>query len=115
MQTLAPPSVLRRVVAVYVRDAQDRIFPLYTRVRQVFRRLSSSYEIVFLDDASRDRSAELIGRIERVDPNVRHVHFRAPKGRRRAYRAAGGASARLDAAALRTWGSVRRLEGALKA
>ena len=62
------------VVPVY--NEEESIAPLYHKIRGVCSRLGSSYEMVFVDDGSRDRTFEILASIHKQDASVRVVRFR---------------------------------------
>lgn len=48
---------------------------LYERIREVMDGVGEAWELVLVDDGSRDRSAEIIGELHAQDPRVRGVSF----------------------------------------
>ena len=82
------------VIPVYNEEAS--LSPLWSELRGVLDRLRLSFEVVFVDDGSRDRSAEIIRSFREADQRVRLVRlktnggetaatdagFRAARGRR---------------------------------
>ena len=82
------------VIPVYNEEAS--LSPLWSELRGVLDRLRLSFEVVFVDDRSRDRSAEIIRSFREADQRVRLVRlktnggetaatdagFRAARGRR---------------------------------
>src|SRR3990172_1663677 len=81
------------VVPVY--NEEESILPLYTKIRDVCESLQKSYEIVFVDDGSRDRTFEILRGIHRLDPQLKVIRFRKNYGQTAAmaagFRAARGA------------------------
>ena len=83
-------------VVIPVYDEEASLRPLWFELRAVLDRLRLVYEVVFVDDGSRDRSAEIIRSFREADPRVRLVRlktnggetaatdagFRAARGRR---------------------------------
>jgi glycosyltransferase involved in cell wall biosynthesis len=61
------------VVPVYNEEAC--LEALYDRLRTVLESTGPSYEIVFVDDGSRDRSLEIIRRLAEADPHISYVAF----------------------------------------
>ena len=62
------------VVPVY--DEQESILPLYGKIRDACEALGKPYEVVFVDDGSRDRTAEILEQIHRQDARVKVIRFR---------------------------------------
>jgi dolichol-phosphate mannosyltransferase len=69
-----PPPAPRISVVVPVYNEEENLPVLYDRLVAVLRPLGS-YEIVFVDDGSRDGSAGIVGDLERRDAGVRLVSF----------------------------------------
>lgn len=51
------------------------IHETYKRLKQVMDSARESYEIVFVNDGSRDKTAEMAGGICKIDPNVKLLNF----------------------------------------
>ena len=64
---------LSAVVPIYNEEAG--IAELHRRLRGVLRGLGISYEMVLVNDGSRDGSAGLLDDLARTDPTVRAIHF----------------------------------------
>jgi glycosyltransferase involved in cell wall biosynthesis len=62
-------------VTVPIYDEAGSIEPLYARTRDALDVLGRSWELVFVDDGSRDGSAALLDAIALADPRVAVVHF----------------------------------------
>ncbi|HYC01516.1 MAG TPA: glycosyltransferase family 2 protein [Candidatus Limnocylindrales bacterium] len=63
-------------VVLPVYNEQDNIEPLHAELTEVLSALGRSYEIIYTDDGSRDRSPQILRRIQERDSNVRVVLFR---------------------------------------
>ena len=61
------------VVPVY--NEEESLQDLYARLVEVLHPLGKTFEIVFADDGSRDRSFEIIRELRQNDPRVRGVRF----------------------------------------
>jgi glycosyltransferase involved in cell wall biosynthesis len=72
------------VVAPIYNEA-DNLEPLVDELLSVLRPLSRPFEIVLVDDGSRDGSAEKIAALAHRDPEVRGLHFRANRGQTAAF------------------------------
>ncbi len=62
------------VVPVY--NEQESILPLFGKIREVCEALGKPYEVVFVDDGSGDRTAEILEQIHRQDARVKVIRFR---------------------------------------
>ena len=81
-------------VVIPVYNEEDNLPPLWEELRGVLESLRLSFEVVFVDDGSRDRSAEIIRGFRERDPRVRLVRLKANAGETAAtdagFKAAGG-------------------------
>ena len=66
------------VIPVYNEEAS--LSPLWSELRGVLNRLRLSFEVVFVDDGSRDRSAEIIRSFREADQRVRLVRLKTNGG-----------------------------------
>jgi glycosyltransferase involved in cell wall biosynthesis len=66
------------VIPVYNEEAS--LPPLWSELREVLERLDVAYEIVFVDDGSLDRSAEIIRSFREADRRVRLVRLKTNGG-----------------------------------
>ncbi len=62
------------VIPVY--DEEESLSILYRSVKEVMDRLKNPYEIIFIDDGSRDRSLEILEDIQKGDDRVVVISFR---------------------------------------
>jgi len=67
-------------VVIPVYDEEASLRPLWVELRAVLDRLRLVYEVVFVDDGSRDRSAEIIRSFREADPRVRLVRLKTNGG-----------------------------------
>jgi glycosyltransferase involved in cell wall biosynthesis len=63
-------------VVVPVHNEEPSILPLYDRLTAVLRETRRSYEIIFVDDASTDRSGELLSHLVQTDAHLKVVRLR---------------------------------------
>lgn len=56
-------------------NEQEVIEHTYDRLKQVMDTTDEAYELIFVNDGSRDRTVELISMISEFDPNVRLIDF----------------------------------------
>ena len=71
MRLAARRPALSIVVPVY--DEEGNVGPLHEELTQVAARIGRSYELLFVNDGSRDRTLERLEAIAAADPNVRVV------------------------------------------
>jgi glycosyltransferase involved in cell wall biosynthesis len=67
-------------VVVPVYDEEKSLPPLWIELREVLERLGLAFEVIFVDDGSRDRSAEIIRGFREADPRVRLVRLKENGG-----------------------------------
>jgi dolichol-phosphate mannosyltransferase len=65
-----PAGDVELSVVVPVFDEEGSLRALYAELEPIVRSLASSYEIVFVDDGSRDGSARVLDELRRADPRV---------------------------------------------
>ena len=61
------------VVSIYNEESALPLF--YKEASRVLSRIAWDYELIFVNDGSRDRSPELLGEYAAADPKVRVIHF----------------------------------------
>jgi dolichol-phosphate mannosyltransferase len=67
-------------VVIPVYNEEQNLPPLWAELRDVLESLALTFEVVFVDDGSHDRSAELIRGMRETDPRVRLVRLKANAG-----------------------------------
>jgi glycosyltransferase involved in cell wall biosynthesis len=67
-------------VVIPVYNEEENLPPLWAELREVLESLALDFEVVFVDDGSRDRSAELIRGFRERDRRVRLVRLKANAG-----------------------------------
>jgi dolichol-phosphate mannosyltransferase len=67
------PVLLSLVIPVFNEEAT--LDELFTKIRERVGALGVSYEVVLVDDGSRDRTGEMIAEMTTRDPRFRSVHF----------------------------------------
>ena len=67
-------------VVVPIYNERDNLVPLHTALTWSLRSLGRSYEIVLVDDGSRDGSRDLLRTLAAGDPHLRLVLFRRNYG-----------------------------------
>jgi glycosyltransferase involved in cell wall biosynthesis len=67
-------------VVIPVYNEEENLPPLWDELRSVLEALRLSFEVVFVDDGSRDRSAEIIRGFRERDGRVRLVRLKANAG-----------------------------------
>ncbi len=73
--TSTPASGPLLSVVVPVFNEQDVIEPLHSRLLQTLGPGGFDFEIIFVNDGSKDRSAEMLDSICRSDPRFKAIHF----------------------------------------
>ncbi len=63
-------------IVVPIHNEEHSILPLYDRLTAVLIGLRRQYEIIFIDDASTDRSVELLGHLVETDPHLKVIRLR---------------------------------------
>ena len=64
-----------RLVRIYVENCEDRVGPLYIFLREWFRRVGGSFDIVYLDNGSTDGSTERIEELKKRDRRIQTVRL----------------------------------------
>jgi dolichol-phosphate mannosyltransferase len=67
-------------VVVPVFNEEENLPRLWPELRDVLEALSQSFEVIFVDDGSRDRSAEVVRTLREQDRRVRLVRLKANAG-----------------------------------
>jgi dolichol-phosphate mannosyltransferase len=67
-------------VVIPVYNEEENLRHLWPELRGVLEPLDLAFEVVFVDDGSRDRSAEVIRHLRETDPRVRLVRLKANAG-----------------------------------
>ena len=73
-------SALDLSIVVPVYNEEDNLALLWREILEVLEPTGLRYEVVFVDDGSRDRSAEIIRGLREVDPRARLVKLKANAG-----------------------------------
>lgn len=63
-------------VVIPIHNEEPAILPLYDRLTRVLEALQKPYEILFVDDASVDRSFELLANLVETDPRLKVIRLR---------------------------------------
>ena len=63
-------------VVIPIHNEEPAILPLYDRLTTVLERLRRSYEIIFVDDASTDRSFDLLANLVETDSHLKVLRLR---------------------------------------
>lgn len=67
-------------VVIPLFNEEDNTLLLYQEVKSVCESLAQSYEIIFVDDGSTDRTFETLGKIHKLDAQARVIRFRKNYG-----------------------------------
>src|SRR3974390_396315 len=63
-------------IVIPIHNEEHSILPLYDRLTAVLDGLQRSYEILFVDDASTDRSFELLANLVETDGHLKVIRLR---------------------------------------
>lgn len=63
-------------VVIPVRDEKDNVLPLWNRLHEALRDTGLPYELIFVDDGSRDGTTELLRQLASEDSHVKVLVFR---------------------------------------
>src|ERR1700728_4953277 len=63
-------------IVIPIHNEEPSILPLYDRLTAVLESLRRPYEILFVDDASSDRSVELLANLVETDGHLKVVRLR---------------------------------------
>lgn len=84
----SPGDGLRYSIVVPVYNEEDNIVPLVRRVTEVMDKVGDSFEILFVDDGSRDNTALALRKVVTEHSHVRAVRFSRNYGQEQAVQAA---------------------------
>ncbi|HEY6335084.1 MAG TPA: glycosyltransferase family 2 protein [Alphaproteobacteria bacterium] len=77
----ADPAKLKYSVAITVYNEEDNIAPVLAELYPVMERLGETFEVVYCDDASTDRTAERLRAAQARHANLRIVRHRDNRGK----------------------------------
>ena len=66
---------MRLTLVIPVFNEEGNLRPLYKRIREVLDPMDLSYEVIFVDDGSQDKSPQILDEIAQEDPKVKVIHF----------------------------------------
>lgn len=72
-------------VVVPIFNEEENIYDLYLSITEALRGRIEHYEIVLVNDGSRDRSAVLLNEIAQMDQAVKVIHFEKTTGKRQPF------------------------------
>jgi glycosyltransferase involved in cell wall biosynthesis len=75
-------------VLIPIKDEQDNLYPLYHRLMEALEPLPEPFEVIFVDDGSRDQSPRLLSAIAAADERIKVVRLRRNYGQTAALQAA---------------------------
>ncbi len=82
-----PQNAIKFSIVVPLYDEERNVAPLYVKLTQVMTELEESYEIIFIDDGSKDRTPETLNEIYESDSRVKIVTLRRNFGQTAALKA----------------------------
>jgi len=62
-------------VVIHVYNEEKLLHALYERLTRALEAIGETWEVVFIDDGSRDRSLEILREIQQKDPRYRYLSF----------------------------------------
>ncbi|MCL6100124.1 MAG: glycosyltransferase, partial [Bacteroidetes bacterium] len=62
-------------------DEEESLRPLYSEIKRIIKGISSDYEIIFVDDGSKDKSLSLVKDLARMDNKIRFYSFQTNYGK----------------------------------
>src|SRR5918912_4386360 len=63
-------------IVIPIHNEEPAILPLYDRLTRVLETVQKPYEIIFVDDASTDRSFDLLANLAETDGRLKIVRLR---------------------------------------
>jgi glycosyltransferase involved in cell wall biosynthesis len=72
-------------VVIPVFNEEENIIPLNTELQEVLQGLNKTFEIIYVDDGSRDKSHALLKELQRTSPFIRIIRFRKNSGQTAAF------------------------------
>jgi glycosyltransferase involved in cell wall biosynthesis len=84
---MKPQNAIKFSIVVPLYNEEESVVPLYARLTQVLTGLEEPYEIIFVDDGSKDRTLETVSAIYDNDSRVRIVSLRRNFGQTAALKA----------------------------
>lgn len=69
-------------------NEEDNIKTLYSEIREIFKRVKTSYELILVNDASKDKTWNIISKIAQKDKRVKAINFKRNFGQTAALSAA---------------------------
>jgi len=79
-QAQKTPDSVDVTVFIPVYNEEESLRPLQEKINQVFGGLNISYEVIYVDDGSKDKSFEILQEIAQANPSVKVVKFRRNYG-----------------------------------
>src|SRR5438093_5422195 len=78
---------IRYSIVVPLYDEEQNVRPLYLRIVRVMQEVNDTYQIIFIDDGSRDNTFKIISEICQKDPHVVVIRLRKNFGQTAALKA----------------------------
>lgn len=72
-QLIRQPRDLSIIVPIY--NEEENIRPVYSKIKDALVALKKSYEIIYIDDGSTDKSFDELKEVQKHDPHVKIIHF----------------------------------------
>lgn len=68
-------------IIIPARDEEKSIEPLVSEIQTVFKKIKKSYEIIFIDDGSKDATLAKISKLQKKNETIKILHLRAGFGK----------------------------------
>ncbi|MBN1465419.1 glycosyltransferase family 2 protein [candidate division KSB1 bacterium] len=68
-------------IVVPLFNEQDSLFELFAQIKTVMQELELSFEVIFVDDGSTDRSSNIVHSLNAKDPRAKLIQFRKNYGK----------------------------------
>ncbi len=62
-------------VIIPIYNEEENIEPLYTRLKKTFEGIKKNYELIFINDGSKDQSINIIKRLASKDERIKYIEF----------------------------------------
>jgi glycosyltransferase involved in cell wall biosynthesis len=80
-------TMLKFSIVIPIYNEEQSIVPIYLSLRRVMERMEQSYEVIFVNDGSSDRSAQVLNSIDLKPPNLTIVNLNKHSGQSAAMQA----------------------------
>lgn len=78
---MAPEHPIDISIIVPLLNEEESLPELFSQIKAVMRKLDKSFEVIFVDDGSIDRSADIVHELNASDPRAKLIQFRKNYGK----------------------------------